>query len=106
MRIFDTFPEGLALIKGGEIIYANESLTNMLELHEYVHEDDPTRSELRSILKNTKLTKLDLEIMKKTSVWDFIESNSSGAAYELNFFDEEGVPHKERRHNFMPSLEG
>lgn len=66
----------------------------MLELHEYVHEDDPTRSELRSILKNTKLTKLDLEIMKKTSVWDFIESNSSGAAYELNFFDEEGVPHK------------
>jgi hypothetical protein len=66
----------------------------MLELHEYVHEDDPTRSELRSILKNTKLTKLDLEIMKKTSVWDFIESNSTGAAYELNFFDEEGVPHK------------
>jgi hypothetical protein len=66
----------------------------MLELHDYVHEDDPTRSELRSILKNTKLTKLDLEIMKKTSVWDFIESNSTGAAYELNFFDEEGVPHK------------
>jgi PAS domain-containing protein len=64
LRIFDTFPEGLALIRGGEIIYANESLTNMLELHEYVHEDDPTRSELRSILKNTKLTKLDLEIMK------------------------------------------
>lgn len=66
----------------------------MLELHEYVHEDDPTRSELRSILKNTRLTKLDLEIMKKTSVWDFIESNSTGAAFELNFFDEEGVPQK------------
>lgn len=41
LRIFDTFPEGMALIRGGEIVYANESLSKLLELHEYVHEDDP-----------------------------------------------------------------
>jgi hypothetical protein len=94
LKIFDTFPEGLALIKGGEIVYANESLTKMLELHDYVHEDDPLRNDLRSYLRNTKLTKLDKEIMKKISVWDFIEGNSSGAAFELDYNEEDGVPTK------------
>ncbi len=75
LKIFDTFPEGLALIKGGEIVYANESLINMLELHEYVTEDDPSKTELRNLLQCTMLTKLDKEIMKQSSVWDFIESN-------------------------------
>jgi hypothetical protein len=41
LRIFDTFPEGMALIRDGEIVYANESLSKLLELHEYVIEDDP-----------------------------------------------------------------
>lgn len=74
----------------------------MLELHEYVHEDDPSRSDLRTLLRNTKLTKLDKEIMKKISVWDFLEGNSNGAAFELDYYDEDGVPQKNRKHNFIP----
>jgi hypothetical protein len=31
----------MALIRDGEIVYANESLSKLLELHEYVIEDDP-----------------------------------------------------------------
>lgn len=106
LRIFDTFPEGMALIRGGEIVYANESLSKLLELHEYVHEDDPQRVELKGFLKETRLTKLDREIMKKSTVWDFLESNANGGAYELEYDDEDGVPLKPRRHNFVPQVEG
>lgn len=74
LKIFDTFPEGLALIKDGQILYANESLSKLLELHEYVHEDDNSKTILKGLLKSTRLTKLDREIMKKQTVWDFVES--------------------------------
>lgn len=66
----------------------------MLELHEYVTEDDPTKTELRNLLQCTMLTKLDKEIMKQSSVWDFIESNQNGAAFELDYNFEDGVPNK------------
>lgn len=91
LRIFDTFPEGLALIRGGDIVYANDSLTTMLELNDYAPEDDPTRGTLRTLLRNTKITKLDREIMKKQTVWDFLESNSNGAAYELAYDDADAI---------------
>jgi PAS domain-containing protein len=41
LRIFETFPEGLALIRGGQIIYANNSLTQMFELNGYESSRDP-----------------------------------------------------------------
>lgn len=106
LKIFDTFPEGLALIKNGRILYANQSLGQMLELHEYVHEDDENKAVLKNYLKSTKLIKLDREIMKKQSVWDFLESKSNGGAFELHFKDEEGVPIINKKHNFMPLIEG
>ena len=62
LKIFDTFPEGLMLVRGNEIVYANESLGKLLELHEYVYEDDHSKMDLRDYLQETKLTKLDREI--------------------------------------------
>lgn len=106
LKIFDTFPEGLALIRGGEIVYANESLSKLLELHEYVYEDDYTKADLREYMRSTMLTKLDREIMKKISVWDFLEGNINGGAFELDYNHEEGVPIQPRKHNFIPSVEG
>ena len=64
LKIFDTFPEGLMLVRGNDIVYANESLSKLLELHEYVHEDDHFKAELMGYLKETMVTKLDREIMK------------------------------------------
>jgi len=46
LKIFDTFPEGLMLVRGNDIVYANESLSKLLELHEYVHEDDHFKADL------------------------------------------------------------
>lgn len=106
MRIFDTFPEGLALIRGGDIVYANDSLTAMLELHEYAPEDDPSRSTLRTLLRNTKITKLDREIMKNCSVWDFLESNSNGAAFELAYNEDDAIATRKSKQNFVPQVEG
>jgi hypothetical protein len=63
-------------------------LSKLLELHEYVHEDDPQKTELKEYLKSTRLTKLDREIIKKTTVWDFLSSNANGGAYELEYDDE------------------
>lgn len=106
LKIFDTFPEGLALIRGGEIVYANESLSKLLELHEYVHEDDTSKADLKDYMRETMLTKLDREIVKKISVWDFLEGNINGGAFELDYKTEEGVPERPRKHNFIPQLEG
>lgn len=44
--------------------------------------------------------------MKKSTVWDFLESNANGGAYELEYNDEADVPVKQRRHNFVPQVEG
>lgn len=52
------------LVRGTDIVYANESLSKLLELHEYVYEDDYTKNELFEYLKETMVTKLDREIMK------------------------------------------
>jgi len=40
LKIFDTFPEGLALIKGGDILYSNHSLVKMFELKDYNQDSD------------------------------------------------------------------
>ena len=33
LKIFETFPEGIALIRNNYILYANKSLKNILEIH-------------------------------------------------------------------------
>jgi len=34
LRIFETFPEGIALIRNNYILYANKSLKGILEIHQ------------------------------------------------------------------------
>ena len=52
------------LVRGNDIVYANESLSKLLELHEYVYEDDHYKTELQGYLKDTVVTKLDREMLK------------------------------------------
>ena len=75
----------------------------MLELQNYDIEDDYSKNVLKDHLINTKLTKLDNEILKKISVWDFIEGKTKGGAYELDFANEEEIILNK---NFMPKVEG
>ena len=52
------------LVQGNDIVYANESISKLLELHEYVYEDDHFKTDLQKYLRETTVTKLDREIMK------------------------------------------
>jgi hypothetical protein len=69
------------VIKGGDVIYSNHSLTKLFEIKGYKNEEDPYFDKLRDNLNQVKVKKLDKEDGKETSVWGFIDSNELGAAY-------------------------
>jgi PAS domain-containing protein len=46
LKIFETFPEGLALIRRGQILYANRSFSGMFELGDYESNKDPYNENL------------------------------------------------------------
>ena len=41
LKIFETFPEGLALVRRGQILYANRSFSGMFEMGDYDSTKDP-----------------------------------------------------------------
>ena len=54
MKIFETFPEGIALIRGGYVLYANKALKFILNIGiERTYEVDPIYEHLRTDLKNS-----------------------------------------------------
>lgn len=56
MKIFETFPEGIALIRGGYVLYANKALKFILNIGiERTYEDDPIYELLKTDLKNTNV---------------------------------------------------
>ena len=92
MKIFETFPEGIALIRGGYVLYANRALKYILNIGiERTYEDDPIYALLRSDLKATvveqwvkstaDLKKLGLDRPKQTTVWQFLTNNEKGAIF-------------------------
>ena len=38
LKIFDTFPEGFALVRGGDIIYSNHAFPKLMEVKNYKFE--------------------------------------------------------------------
>lgn len=88
LKIFDTFPEGLALIKGGDIVYSNRSLFKLFELKDSYLKHAKYYDELRNQLQTVKLRKLDLNKQKDVlTVWEFLTGEETGAAFELEFVD-------------------
>ena len=53
LKIFETFPEGVALIRNGAILYANNSLKHILEVYEYAGKEDPKNEKLKKALNET-----------------------------------------------------
>lgn len=52
MKIFETFPEGVALVRGGYLLFANRALKFILNVGlERTNEMDPNYEQLRSDLK-------------------------------------------------------
>ena len=54
MKIFETFPEGIALVRGGQLLYANKALKYILDIGlERTDDEDPNFELLRQDLKIT-----------------------------------------------------
>lgn len=92
MKIFETFPEGIALIRGGYVLYANKALKFILNIGiERTYEDDPIYELLKGDLKNSvveqwvksqsDLKKMGQDKPKVMSVWQFLINNEKGAIF-------------------------
>ena len=55
LKIFETFPEGLALIRRGQILYANRSFSGMFEMKDYDSNQDLYNDRLHSMLQQTEV---------------------------------------------------
>ena len=108
LKIFDTFPEGMAIVKDdGSIMYSNNSLAKLLEYETQPNvsashysqvgvKSDPAE-QTQKMLQNVKIKKYeqqenetferplasDRNAILNNSVWDFITKNSTGATYEV-----------------------
>lgn len=55
LKIFETFPEGLALVKNNTIMYANKALPSMFDLSTYDSSSDPYNAKLQQVLLKTNV---------------------------------------------------
>lgn len=107
LKIFDTFPEGMAMIKDdGSVMYANKSLTRILEIPELPAQGKEQHSQVcvsedqglntRKALERTHIKKYDMRQAtemtpaptpdapdERQSVWQFVIRNQDGATFEL-----------------------
>lgn len=84
LKIFETFPEGLALVRKGYIVYANQSLYKMFEFDDYVSSTDPYNEHLKKLLTVTEVTRLGKDTSNyTTTAWGFLEGNERGAPFSL-----------------------
>ena len=58
LKIFETFPEGLALIRRQQILYANRSFSSMFEMQDYESVKDPYNEKLHQMLATTEVNRL------------------------------------------------
>lgn len=94
MKIFETFPEGIALIRNSYILYANRALKYILNAGiERSADDDPLYDLLKGDLKvsvvqqwvknKADLKKAGLEQPREFTVWNFLMHNEKGAIFRL-----------------------
>ena len=107
LKIFDTFPEGMAIVRDdGSIMYSNHSLAKLLECETQPSATAGQYSQIgvkfdpslqaKKMLENVKIKKYKLQsdlfdkpVQERSShntddsVWDFIAKNDDGATYEV-----------------------
>jgi hypothetical protein len=93
MKIFETFPEGITLVRNNYILYANRALHYTLNvgIHRTEPEDDPLYELLKNDLRHTfvqqwvrsksELKRQGLTKPKRMSVWEFLVNNEKGAIF-------------------------
>jgi len=104
LKIFDTFPEGMAIVKDdGSIMYSNRSLARLLECDSQPNVNASNFStvgiksdhslQTKKMLESVRIRKYEVDqnsyeklVTEETSVnnhsvWDFISKNNDGATY-------------------------
>ena len=85
LKIFETFPEGLALIRRGQILYANRSFSGMFEYSGYESAKDPYNDQLQRMLSTTEVQRLGKEDdTYQTTAWNFLDHVEKGAPFSFN----------------------
>ena len=85
LKIFETFPEGLALIRKNQILYANRSFSGMFEYGEYDSAKDPYNDQLQHMLQGTEVQRLGKEEdTYQTTAWNFLDHIEKGAPFSFN----------------------
>ena len=108
LKIFETFPEGIALVRNNYILYTNKALKTILEIHtDNLTLGNPDKNKndlLKRQLMETKVIpyvsggpkgKKSSENLPSTNIWQFLARNERGSTFELPFynqFDEEKTP--------------
>ncbi len=59
----------------------------MFELNDYKQDNLQSYDELRKQLQKVKLRKLEFDSTKQLTVWEFLNSGETGAAFELEFIE-------------------
>jgi len=97
MKIFETFPEGIALVRNNYILYANRALKYILNVGvERNSNDDPLYELLKDDLKisivnvwiknqpdRSKKKAEEEPAKKEISIWLFLMNNEKGAIFQL-----------------------
>ena len=85
LKIFETFPEGLALIRNNFILYANKSLPTILDFNDWEQENDPHYTNLRERLARTDVNRLSKEKdgHYETTIWNFLKGKEKGAPFAV-----------------------
>lgn len=94
MKIFETFPEGVALVRGGYLLYANRALKFILNVGlERAADQDPDYELLRSDLKiavveqwiknSATMKRLGVKRPRQMSIWHFLMSDERGTIFKL-----------------------
>ena len=88
LKIFETFPEGIALVRNNSVIYANNSLKHILECYDFTGKEDHKNEKLKKALMETNIIPYstkpeeDMKIVV-SNVWQFMIKNEKGATFEL-----------------------
>lgn len=85
LKIFETFPEGLALVRKGQIMYANKSLPAMFEFDDYQSQHDKYNESLKKLLSSTEVTRMGKDQEPyQTTAWGFLDHIEKGAPFSLS----------------------
>lgn len=99
LKVFETFPEGLAFVRNGQILYANDSIADLLRLETKLSDENASYYDLKKQMKRTQMTRTGGKDQYKTTAWSFLKNTEDkGGPFRLSAkkVDDEDVQAQEK----------